>query len=75
LEQIGVGNNIGGNAALNYGQMDFYSIRLYNTPLSTQEIQANYNTTVSYHNILVNGGNAETGGNTGGSDLENVETN
>ena len=51
-----------------------YCCRLYNKPLTEAEMIANYNATVSYHNILVNGGNAVTSGQTGGENLENIET-
>ena len=50
-----------------------YSTRLYTSSLTTREVKANYNATVSYHNILVNNGNASTGGNTGGEDIGTIE--
>ena len=49
-----------------------YSIRVYNKALTPDEILANYNATVSYHNILVNGGEAGNN-NTGGDDLGSIE--
>ena len=58
-----------------YVKEKIYSIRVYNKFLSDEECTANYNATGSYHNILVNGGNASTGGNTGVEDFGNIETN
>lgn len=56
-----------------YGGMNCYSLRLYNRSLTDNEALANYNATVSYHQFLLNGGNASTGGNTGGEDLGTIE--
>lgn len=57
----------------NYKKGEIYSIRVFNKVLSNSEMLANYNATVSYHNILVNNGNASTGGNTGGEDIDTIE--
>ena len=48
-----------------------YSIRVYNRFLSEDELTANYNASVSYHNILVGGGAADNN-NTGGTDLDEL---
>lgn len=50
-----------------------YSCRVYDGILNDDEVLANYNATTSYHNILVNNGNASTGGNTGGEDIGTIE--
>jgi hypothetical protein len=55
-----------------YSDASVYSLRLYNRPLSDSEVTANYNSTVSYRNILLNGGEASTGGDTEGEDLSNI---
>lgn len=49
-----------------YYKYDLFCTRLYNRPLSESELLANYTATTSYHNILVDGGSASTGGETGG---------
>ena len=54
-----------------HGQI--YSCRIYNKVLTSSEIKANHNATVSYHNILINSQNGQTGGNTGGEDIENIK--
>ena len=68
------GTGEGGNPKVYY-KGEIYSCRLYNRGLTAEEMLANYNATVSYHNILVNNGNASTGGETGGEDFDNIETN
>jgi hypothetical protein len=55
-----------------YSDASVYSLRLYNRPLSDSEVIANYNATVSYRNILLNGGEASTDGDTKGEDLNNI---
>lgn len=49
-----------------YIHSDVYSLRFYNRPLTDNEVRLNYNTVVSYHQFLENGGTAATGGDTGG---------
>jgi len=56
-----------------YSNNETYSLRFYNRALTANEVLANYNATVAYHNILLNGGNAGTGGATGGEDIGNIE--
>ena len=58
-----------------YTNCEIYSLRLYNRSFEESEVLANYNATVAYHNILVNNGNASTGGTTGGEDLDNINNN
>lgn len=60
--------------AWHYLNGDVYSLKFYNRALSADEILANYNASVAYHNILVRGGNFTTGGNTGDGNLSDVET-
>ena len=38
----------------NYSKMSLYSCRLYNKVLTDDEVKANYNQTVAYHNMLIN---------------------
>ena len=54
-----------------YTALEIYSIRVYNRFLSEDELTANYNASVSYHNILVGGGAADNN-NTGGTDLDEL---
>lgn len=58
-----------------YTNCEIYSLRLYNRSFEENEVLANYNATVAYHDILVNNGNASTGGTTGGEDLDNINNN
>ena len=52
--------------------MYLYSIRVYNRNLSEEELTANYNATIAYHDILGNDGNAGNN-NTGGSDIGTIK--
>jgi len=70
---IGAGSTSGGNAMNEFSDCLIYSVRVYGRALSKDELSANYNATTSYHNILVNGGNAETSGETGGEDIDNIK--
>ena len=36
-----------------YGKVDIYACRLYNKVLTSEEVKANYDKTVAYHNMLV----------------------
>ena len=38
-----------------YSKMDLYACRLYNKVLTADEVKANYDKTVAYHNVLVQG--------------------
>ena len=49
-----IGLNVGGHEYIeNYSQVDIYACRLYNKVLTADEIKANYDKTVAYHNLLV----------------------
>ena len=37
----------------NYSKFDLYACRLYNKVLTEEEVQENYNKTVTYHNLLI----------------------
>ena len=41
----------------NYSKVDIYACRLYNKVLTADEVKANYDKTVAYHNVLVKGEN------------------
>lgn len=56
-----------------YTNCEIYSLRLYNRSFTANEVLANYNATVAYHKILVNGGNSSTGGTTGGDKIEDIK--
>ena len=56
---------------VNYTKLHLYSLRVYTRNLTQDEMLANYNATIAYHDILKKGGNADNN-NTGGSDLEDV---
>lgn len=60
------------NGCWHYSKLNAYALRLYSTGLSKDEVIANYNASVAYHNILVNGENSGTSGETGGENIENV---
>ena len=38
-----------------YAKVDIYACRLYNKVLTADEVKANYDKTVAYHNVLVQG--------------------
>ncbi len=49
-----IGLQCGGNVYTEtYSKMDIYSCRLYNKVLTADEVKANYDKTVAYHNVLV----------------------
>ena len=54
-----------------YSNLAINTIRVYNRYLSDQELTANYNATVAYYNILLNGGNVGNN-NDGGEDWDSV---
>ena len=56
----------------NYSKLHIYSIRIYNKALNDEERLANYNATIAYHDILVNGGNADND-NDGGESFDKIE--
>lgn len=60
---------VGNNDTKEYSKMNCYTMRIYSKALTGDEVIANYNASVSYHEFLLNDGNAETGGDTGGSDF------
>ena len=55
----------------NYSKLHIYSIRIYNKALTETERLANYNATIAYHDILVNGGNADND-NSGGESFDTI---
>ena len=59
-------------ATRHFAKQKIYSMRVYETLLTPEEVEANYKATTSYHNILVNGGNADNN-NTGGDDLGSIQ--
>ena len=76
LNQSGIpfvfGDGMRTSSKKGYVGESIYSIRVYNKALTADEVLANYNATVSYHNILVNGGEADNN-NTGGDDLGTIQ--
>ena len=49
-----IGLQCGGNEYTeDYSKMDIYACRLYNKILTADEVKANYDKTVAYHNVLV----------------------
>ena len=65
-----IGCQWGGVPAMwRYMTFDLYCVRMYNRPLSYEELMSNYTATTAYHNILAGGGTAETSGETGGNDF------
>ena len=53
---------------------EVYAARVYERPLTKDEIKANYIQTMGYFNILVDDENSGTSGDTGGSDFGSIET-
>ncbi len=53
---------------------EIYAARVYERPLTKDEIKANYIQTMGYFNILVDDENSGTSGDTGGSDFGSIET-
>ncbi len=51
--QVGGDPNNGGKRKCSYSKFDLYSCRLYTRVLSDQEIENNFNETISYHNYLI----------------------
>ena len=62
------------STGVDYTKMYLYSIRVYTRNLSQDEMLANYNATLAYHDILKNGGEADNE-NTGGEGFDSVEQN
>ena len=60
------------STGVDFTKMYLYSIRVYNRNLSEEELTANYNATIAYHDILGNDGNAGNN-NTGGSDIGTIK--
>lgn len=52
--------------------MDLYGLAIYDRCLDASEVNLNYNNIKAYHEMLVNG-SAESGGETGGEDMENMK--
>ena len=53
-----IGLQCGGNVYVEqYSKVDIYACRLYNKVLTADEVKANYDKTVAYHNVLVQGKN------------------
>ncbi len=51
-----IGLQCGGNVYTeDYSKVDIYACRLYNKILTADEVKANYDKTVAYHNVLVQG--------------------
>lgn len=59
------------STGVDYTKMYLYSIRVYNRNLSEDELTANYNATIAYHDILGNDGNAGNN-NTGGESFDDA---
>ena len=55
-----------------YKKQKIYSLRVYDKLLTAEEVMLNYKASSSYHDILVNDGNADNN-NTGGDDLSTIK--
>ena len=53
---------------------EVYAARVYEKPLSSSDIKANYIQTMGYYNILIDDENSGTSGDTGGEDFDSIET-
>ena len=72
-ETCRIGSYYGGNPAKwSYGATDLYAVRLYNKVLTDAEIEANYTATITYHATLRDPSTGGTGGETGGTDFDDV---
>ena len=52
-----------------FPEMECYSMKLYNVPLSEDGVSKNYEATIKYHQFLESGSSGTTNGNTGGTDF------
>ena len=53
-----------------YAKQKLYSMRVYDSLLSADEVLANYNATTSYHNLMVQNGGGASNNNTGGTSFD-----